>query len=219
MAEPDPDFAALLSDDLLLEVAVASDAASMARRLSRTAAVCQVARAIGSDAGRIAELCRFVEELLEEPHDPSYRHPKDYAICAALSILGAIPLVPVRVLVQRLSQDDRWSMACIRRFAQECDRLFAQGYSAHSAGENRRAIAQRPVRVDEIASYSVDSTDIARPWRSLVVDAAAGVWPDADDAIVIFDTCSVPLTGPSTVALGRSFGSLARYGSSGRELN
>ena len=117
-------FDALRSDEVFLQAALASDPVSLCRRLSRTDAVCRIAREIESDPSRIGALCSFVEELLKEPHDPQYRHPNDLAICAALTILGTIPLATVRRLIRRLSTMDAPPLAWTRRMAEHCEELF-----------------------------------------------------------------------------------------------
>ena len=116
-----PDFSSLESDEVLMEGMVASDVASLWRRLARTAAVQHVARSLASDEVRIRRLCDFIKSLLDEVHDQCHRHPNDVAICAGLVVLEQSPLDSVRSLIAYLRRANEPSLVWVRRMAEYCD--------------------------------------------------------------------------------------------------
>ncbi len=138
-------FEALLSDDVFIQASVASDVSSLARRLSRTRQVCELAQSVQSNPGGIASLFRFVEELIDEPYDPRYRHPKDFAICAALSVLGTVPLLPVRRFVLRLAKNEQTSLVWVRRMANECNKLFTEQFDVSTAAGFHVGVGRKPL--------------------------------------------------------------------------
>jgi len=117
-------FDPLLSDAVFLEGMNASDVRGMWRALARAPDVRRVSRALGSDPGRIRDLCEFVEELLRTQYDRAYRHPQDVAICAALVVLEQSPLSPVRNLFARLRRPKERSLAWVQRMAEHCEERF-----------------------------------------------------------------------------------------------
>ena len=117
-------FEALRSDAVLAEGALASDVGSLWRRLSRTPAVQDVAQALFSDPGRIRSLCDYVDDLLAEPHNETYRHPNDIAVCAALVILDSSPLAQARSLFHRLGRLTLPSLVWVRRMADYCQEHY-----------------------------------------------------------------------------------------------
>lgn len=104
-----------------MEGMLASDVASLWRRLARTAAVQHVAWSLASDKARIRRLCEFIQGLLDEPHDQGYRHPNDVAVCAGLVILEQSPLDCVRSLIAHLRRTNEPSLVWGRRMAEYCD--------------------------------------------------------------------------------------------------
>jgi hypothetical protein len=119
-------FEQLKSDEVFLVGMLASDVASLWRRLVRTPEVQNVARGLASDPENIAALCRFVRTLLAQPHASAFRHPNDVAISAALVILQASPLSVVRCLFAELKRLARPSLFWVRRIAEYCDERFAE---------------------------------------------------------------------------------------------
>ncbi len=120
----DDRFDVLLSDDVYAEGLLASDVASLWRRLARTEQVGRVARLLASDPDRIRELVVYVDKLAKEPHDSKFRHPNDIAMCAALVVLRTSPLSQAQNLVTRLSQELRPSLILVRRMAEYCHEQF-----------------------------------------------------------------------------------------------
>jgi hypothetical protein len=114
----------LLSDDLYAEGLLASDVASLWRRLARTEQVGKVARLLASDPDRIRGLAAYADNLAKEHHDSKFRHPHDIAICAALVVLQSSPLSQVQNLVARLSKDARPSLTWVQRMADYCREKF-----------------------------------------------------------------------------------------------
>ena len=119
-------FEQLLSDEVFLEGALASDVSSLWRRLSRQDDVRNVARTLASDRERIQALCGFANELIDMPYDKGFRHPHDVAICAALVVLQTSPLSDVRALFAKLRKDARPSLVWVRRMASFCDDTFVE---------------------------------------------------------------------------------------------
>jgi hypothetical protein len=121
----DDQFDILLSDDLYAEGLLASDVASLWRRLARTEQVGTVARLLASDRDRIRDLAAYTDKLAKEPCDSKFRHPHDVAICAALVVLHPSPLSPVRHLFDRLRRLKRAPLVWVQRMAEYCDDGFA----------------------------------------------------------------------------------------------
>jgi len=121
MTEGNDVFLLLLSDEVYVEGVVASDVASLWRRLARCESVQKVARHLSSDPKRIHALCVFLEKLLGESFDQTYAHPREMAICAGLVVLGASPLSTVRHLFARLLRCHLPSLVWVRRMAEYCD--------------------------------------------------------------------------------------------------
>ena len=123
MTSVDP-FDLLLSEEVYAEGVVASDVASLCRRLSRTEQVAKVRQFLASDPDRIRELGAFADWLARQPHDSKFRHPNDIAICAVLVVLRSSPLSQVQNLFTRLSKESRPSLIWVRRMAEYCRELF-----------------------------------------------------------------------------------------------
>lgn len=121
---PDYPFNLLMSDDLYVEGLLASDVASLCRRLARTEQVEEVYRYLASDPDRIRGLAAFSDRLARESHDAKFRHPNDIAICAALLILQSSPLSDVQSLLARLAREQRPSLTWVRRTAEYCREQF-----------------------------------------------------------------------------------------------
>lgn len=118
------DFAILNSDEVLLQAAVASDVASLWRRLARTSAVRTLAAKLASDPDELAQLCAWAKHILQKPYDRSFRHPDDAAICAALLILEQSPLCAVRAMFAQLRRAREGSLVWVQRMAEYCDNRF-----------------------------------------------------------------------------------------------
>ena len=118
------DYEALISDEVFLEGAIASDVGGLRRRLARCQAVRDVSRKLASDPVRIRALCEFVQELLEQPYDKGYRHPHDMGICAALVLLEQSPLGYVRRLFAQLGTTRLPSLVWVQRMAEYCAGRF-----------------------------------------------------------------------------------------------
>ena len=124
MEAPMKCFESLRSDEVFIRGMLASDTRSLWRQLARTKEVQDVARGLASDPDRIRQLCHFVDGLLNQPYDRSYRHPDDIAICAALVILEQSPLSVARNLFARLRDMTAPSLAWVQRMAEYCDQRF-----------------------------------------------------------------------------------------------
>jgi len=136
----DDQFDILLSDDLYAEGLLASDVASLWRRLARTEQVGKVAGLLASDRDRIRDLAAYADKLAQVSCDSKFRHPHDIAICAALVVLRPSPLSPVRHLFDRLRRLNRASLVWVQRMAEYCDDGFAgsgwQSMTLGSAGDS-----------------------------------------------------------------------------------
>jgi hypothetical protein len=119
-------FEPLMSDEVFLAGASASDVRSLWRSLARTQEVREVARGLASDPTEIRRLCRFVERVLHEDYDRQFRHPDDIAIAAGLVVLEQSPLSDVRNLFARLRSSKEPSLAWVRMMAEYCDERFAE---------------------------------------------------------------------------------------------
>jgi hypothetical protein len=120
------EFADLTSDDLYVEASAASDGRGLRRRLMKDPRVQSAARHLASDPDRIAELVEFARDLLIQPHDGTYRHPNDIAVCACLTVLEASPLNCVRQLIHRLKGIEEPSLVWVKRIALLCDSMFTE---------------------------------------------------------------------------------------------
>jgi hypothetical protein len=119
-------FDQLLSEEVTLEASLASDVRSLWGRLARTPAVCKVRLCLASAPDRIRKFCAWVERLVSTKYDPSYRHPEEAAICAALVILEQSPLAEARNLMARLKKAREPSLVWIQRMAEHCDAQFVE---------------------------------------------------------------------------------------------
>ncbi len=141
-------FDALKSDEVLLQGMLASDVRSLWRRLARTAEVGDVARGLASQPERISALARYLEDLLDEPHDRAYRHPNDIAICAGLIILEQSPLADPRHLFSRLRRCERPSLVWVRRMAEHCQDRYIDStrtVTRFAAEAVSQTVPERPI--------------------------------------------------------------------------
>lgn len=123
---PHPGFALLLSDDLYVVGALASDTRSLWRSLASSEQVRRVAAELASDPNRIRALVSFIRAQVLENHELTYRHPNDIAVCAALVILQDSPLSEVRRLFYELRRIASPSLAWVARMAAYCDDRFCR---------------------------------------------------------------------------------------------
>jgi hypothetical protein len=124
MEAPTNCFESLRSEEVFVRGMLASDVRSLWRQLARTKEVQEVARGLGSDPDTIRQLCYFVEALLDQEYDRTYRHPEDIAICAALVVLEQSPLSVVRNLFARLCRMSAPSLAWVQRMAEHCSERY-----------------------------------------------------------------------------------------------
>ncbi len=137
MTDHQAEFELLRSEDMFVEIGVASDVMSMRRRLERTPLVCRIVRAVRENETLVHDLMSFVNRLLSESYDRKYRHPDDIAICAALVILTVVPLSKVYELLVRLSRVGDPSLCWVRRMAEHCLALLTQRLEGATEGDQR----------------------------------------------------------------------------------
>lgn len=161
-------FQCLLGDNVLLAAELASDVRSMWRRLARSQEIHTVAETLASDACRIEHLCEFVEALLRQPYDRSFRHPSESAICAALLILEQCSATRARYLVSRLRRAKEPSLVIVQRMAEYCDERFVDSVPFRQAIPCSEAVLPMSPPDEPVIRWTDPKTEKERLSFSLV---------------------------------------------------
>lgn len=95
-------FKLLQADHIDLDAGFASDAGSCRRRIEKNPEISELKSLLAAQPELAKDLCEFVTALIDQPHDPRYRHPHETAVSAAMIVLADVQGPEVDALFERV---------------------------------------------------------------------------------------------------------------------